>query len=149
MVWIARGITSRLLNICVLKIGRVKSVKRIFTKATAPEMSGGHFTKNIQKGVNSMRNYCNEGKLPCPYLDFKRKPKCTKYKCKLAYSKTKSKSLGTITTIEPPSICQTALDSSCAALINTDSRTCPGAGNPAMFAENCCADCPWYINKAN
>ena len=149
MVWIAHGITSRPPNIYALKIVKEKCIKRIFTKATAPEMSGGHFTKNIQKEVSTMRKYCNEGKLPCPYLDFKRKPKCTKYKCKLAYSKTKSKSLETITTIEPASICRTALDSSCGALINTDSHTCPGAGNPAMFAENCCADCPRYINKAN
>ena len=96
-----------------------------------------------------MRKYCNEGEKPCPYLDFKRKPKCTKYKCGLSYCKTKTKSLGTITTLEPASICRTTLDSSCDALINTDSHTCPGAENPAMFAENCCADCPWYINKAN
>lgn len=96
-----------------------------------------------------MRKYCNEGELPCPYLDFKRKPKCTKYKCGLSYCKTKTKSLGTITTVEPASICRTALDTVCDTFIDVESRTCSGAESLVMFAENCCADCPMYINKTN
>lgn len=140
---------SRPQDIYALKIAKEKCIKRISTKTTVPEMSGGHFIRNIQKGVSAMRKYCNEGDLPCPYLDFKRKPKCKKYKCGLSYCRTKTKSLGTITTVEPASICRTALDSFCDTLIDTNSRTCPGAGNPAMFAENCCADCPWYINRSN
>lgn len=96
-----------------------------------------------------MRSYCNEDNTPCPHLDFKRKPKCTKYKCGLAYGKTKTKCLGTIITVEPAQICKMALDSLCDGLINAASRSCTGAANPAQFAENCCADCSYYITKAN
>lgn len=96
-----------------------------------------------------MRSYCNEGNTPCPYLDFKRKPKCTKYMCGLAYCKTKTKSLGTIITVEPAQICRTALDPLCDGLIDAASRSCTGAANPAQFAENCCADCSWYKNNVN
>lgn len=96
-----------------------------------------------------MRSYCNEGNTPCPHLDFKRKPKCTKYKCGLAYGKTKTKCLGTIITVEPAQMCRTSLDSICDGLINAASRSCTGAANPAQFAENCCADCSYYITKAN
>lgn len=96
-----------------------------------------------------MRSYCNEGNTPCPHLDFKRKPKCTKYKCDLSYCKSKTKSLGTIITVEPAQICRTALDSLCDGLIDAVSRSCTGAANPAQFAENCCADCSWYKNNVN
>lgn len=97
-----------------------------------------------------MRKYCNEGTLPCPYLDYKRKPKCTKYKCRLSYCKTKTKGLGTITTIELVSICRTVFNSSCCdTVIDTNSHTCPGAESLVMFAENCCADCSWYKSNVN
>ena len=96
-----------------------------------------------------MRNQCNEEKTPCPHLLLKRKPKCTRYHCGLSYSKYTIKGLGKFIVIEPAPICRITRDSFCDSLIDIDSHTCPGAGNPAMFAENCCADCPWYINKAN
>lgn len=94
-----------------------------------------------------MRKYCNEGHMPCPYLDFKHKPKCTKYQCRLAYCKRTVRGLGTLIEVEPDAMCRFALDAFCDSLIDINSRTCPGAENPAMFAENCCASCSWYINK--
>lgn len=30
---------------------------------------------------------------------------------------------------------------------DSESNSCPGAGNPAEFAENCCADCEFYKNN--
>ena len=95
-----------------------------------------------------MRILCNEGDQPCPYLVCKRKPKCHKYKCGLAYEKRTSKSLGTIWTIEQTEKCVEAQIDYCAmhkkALGN---GKCHGAENPAEFIEHFCADCKCYIDK--
>lgn len=96
-----------------------------------------------------MRKFCNEGETPCPYLLFKRKPKCTRYNCRLAYSRLTIKGLGQLVKVELDSICKQTLGAICGDRIDFKAKHCSGADNPAQFAENCCADCSWYKNNVN